>query len=181
MQHILLKESLLNDVCSELQIAKFTVVDITYLKEYCTFMKPFAEILDFLQGENEIYYGMLIPSLVTLKVKTDKLIGDNLTFLKKAAVAVQKRLLERFQQFFELTEEGYDAIVASMSHPNIKLKWFKALANISNKTKEDVESIFIQYSNTYKLVTSKSVVKTNNSINLSVFDFGDDVNEGTFD
>lgn len=175
----MIKESLLNDLCTELQIPKYTVVDLAYLKEYCKVMKPFAEILDFLQGEQNIYYGMLIPSLVTLKVKTDKLISEHLTFLQQVIITLQENLLKRFQQFFNLTEEGYDAIVASISHPNVILTWLKAIGYISNTTKEDIENIFIDYCKKYKLYTPKSVDTTSTSNITSVFDFGDDIIEGT--
>lgn len=69
---ILSKELNLEPLCTELQIPKFSAIDIEYLKEYCNIMKPFADVLDFLQGEENVYYGLLLPSLVTLKVKTDK-------------------------------------------------------------------------------------------------------------
>lgn len=43
------------------------------IEDYCMVMKPLATTLDFLQGKDKTYFGFLLPSLVSLLNKYEKL------------------------------------------------------------------------------------------------------------
>ncbi|KAL2101773.1 hypothetical protein ACEWY4_003534 [Coilia grayii] len=60
----------LNSLCSSLGIKAVTEREYTFLKEYCTVMKPLTVALDILQGEDNCYYGSLLPTLKTLMSRT---------------------------------------------------------------------------------------------------------------
>lgn len=60
----------LNCLCSRLEIKVFTECEYQYLKEYCTVMKPLTVALDIWQGEDNCYYGSLLPTLEILMSKT---------------------------------------------------------------------------------------------------------------
>lgn len=60
----------LNSLCSSLGIKSLTEREYTFLKEYCTVMKPLTVALDILQGEDNCYYGSLLPTLETLMSRT---------------------------------------------------------------------------------------------------------------
>ncbi|CAH1114528.1 unnamed protein product [Psylliodes chrysocephalus] len=65
-------------LCDKLMIPVFKEHEISFLEEYIKLMQPLAETLDFLQGEHNTYYGYLLPSLVLMKTKLQKLkiLGD---------------------------------------------------------------------------------------------------------
>lgn len=43
-----------------------------YLDEYCVVVKPLAETLDFLQGETNTYFRVLLSSITPLVNKWEK-------------------------------------------------------------------------------------------------------------
>ena len=48
----------------------FVEREIVFLKEYCPVLKPLARGLDILQGEDNCFYGTLLPSLERIIKKT---------------------------------------------------------------------------------------------------------------
>lgn len=137
----------LEDLCDKLgfkQNFKFSQTDIQYLEEYKVLMCPIAATLDFLQKENNLMYGYLIPSLVTLSVKLKKIsVSNEVSYLKSVAKQLEKILRERFSNYFNLEEKT--AVIASVLCPKIKMKWFNALIQISsiNYSANDIHKIVI--------------------------------------
>lgn len=69
-----IKQDVFNTIQSDLNINipdKLTDSDMAYLKEYCTVLKPIAETIDFLQGQENTFFGYLVPSIVSLKNKME--------------------------------------------------------------------------------------------------------------
>lgn len=54
---------------NKLKLEPFTNIDIKYLKEYVKCLNPLAVALDRLQGEKNIYFGYLLPSLLEIEKK----------------------------------------------------------------------------------------------------------------
>lgn len=125
-------------------------LDIKYLEEYVTVMKPLALALDILQGENNIFYGFLIPTLAMLKNNLKKI--ENLTVTKSLQDGCIEALEKRFEQFFKL--EDSDAIVATIVHPKFKLRWFSLMTDtaVDNVTIQSLKKIIfdaaLQFSTT---------------------------------
>ena len=71
----------LNELCTRMELRCFSDREITFLKEFCAVLKPFARGLDILQGEDNCFFGTLLPALETIikKVKAVKpsLSSDN--------------------------------------------------------------------------------------------------------
>lgn len=59
----------LNNICSRLGVKCITEREYQFLKEYCTVSKPLAAALDILQGDDDCYYGTLLPTLEILMLK----------------------------------------------------------------------------------------------------------------
>lgn len=85
-------------------------------------MQPIAEALDFLQKEEDSYYGYLVPTLLTLKVKIKKFLSfSEAKYLKKLVEQMEEIVVERFKPIFKLESSAYDAVVAAITCPTLKL------------------------------------------------------------
>ncbi|CAB3222644.1 unnamed protein product [Arctia plantaginis] len=73
-----------------------------YINEYITCSCPIAEALDILQGEAIMYYGLLIPCLMALRKKLQKLENIPLTYCHDLAAAYRQSVERRFDEFFKL-------------------------------------------------------------------------------
>jgi hypothetical protein len=57
----------LNDICLALELPKLKQTDIDFLAEYVRVLQPLAVTLDTLQGQNDCFYGQLLPKLIQLR------------------------------------------------------------------------------------------------------------------
>lgn len=60
----------LHNLCTQLGIRCITDREYQFIKEYCVILKPLAMALDILQGEENCFYGTILPTLVALMAKT---------------------------------------------------------------------------------------------------------------
>lgn len=60
----------LHNLCTQLGIRCITDREYQFIKEYCVILKPLAMALDFLQGEENCFYGTILPTLEALMAKT---------------------------------------------------------------------------------------------------------------
>lgn len=60
----------LNTVCAQFGIKCFNDREYLFLKEYCIVLKPLTVVLDILQGEDNCYFGTLLPTLEILMSRT---------------------------------------------------------------------------------------------------------------
>jgi len=67
-----------------------------YLEEYSQIMSPIAQTLDYLQREENLMFGCLIPSLVSLSVKFKKIAKGDFMYLKTVAIDMEENLKKRF-------------------------------------------------------------------------------------
>jgi len=102
----------------------FTDVELNYLEECIVVLSPIASALDRLQSENECYYGILMPTLFSLKLRMKMLHEKNLRFLDSVVTILITSLKNRFKDYFNFSPTVNDAIIASCLHPAFKLKWF---------------------------------------------------------
>lgn len=102
--------------------SSFTRPELTYLKEYVMVMKPIAGGLDFLQGDQNCFYGQLLPTLLATREKLQNLQrDDSFLMLKGIAKKVSEAFTERFEKFINLDDQL--SLLATVSHPSYKLRW----------------------------------------------------------
>lgn len=119
--------------------------EFDYLKEYLSCLKPIAEALDILQGENNTYYGLLLPTILMLKKKLNRMLekGQEKVFqyCKPIAENLLKHVERRFENFFTLSSPDAErAIIAALSYPRFKNKWFTC---IQSEDQSRLKNLFI--------------------------------------
>lgn len=116
----------------KLGLPHFKETEIQYLEDYCQVMKPLATALDILQGETNTYFGYLLPTLTSLANKWEKMKNDFHGPRHFSANLIlntcSEALFRRFSSVFEL--ESNEAVVAAVSLPKFKLRWFNTLKNL---------------------------------------------------
>lgn len=130
VSQILNVKAKLPSLCQRLNIKHFKETELQFLEEYCLVLKPLALTLDILQGQDCVYYGYLLPSLLSLRNKWEKLklqgqgMSSNGELLLRTCM---DSLSRRFADILNLTPES--AIISAVVHPKFKLRWFNVLKN----------------------------------------------------
>ena len=105
------------------KIQRFKKVELDVLQEYLLIMSPIAKALDKLQGENECYLGLLMPTVLQLKKK----LSSTTTTLNHGAAVIVDALISslerRFPDIFEFDNAAQVLAAAAVCHPNFKLRW----------------------------------------------------------
>ena len=109
----------LNELCTKLELRCFNEKEFAFLKEYCQVLKPLARGLDILQGENNCFYGTLLPTLETILKKVRVMKPEISSTTLGLAVCIEDSIKRRFSRLFD----SKDAIIAAVSIPKFKLKW----------------------------------------------------------
>lgn len=136
-------------------------------------MNNIAETLDFLQGENYIHYGYLIPSLVSIKVKLENLLkSTQLKLCKPLLEGIISSLKRRFKSFFDIEYEGEIAAVAAVLHPRFKFEWTAEYSQdlklkVVNLINQAVREIEVPYEEESPIFTDNFFVFGNDETNSS--------------
>ena len=150
----------LNELCTRMELRCFSDSEITFLKEYCAVLKPFVRGLDILQGEDNCFFGTLLPTLETIikKVKAVKPILSSMTM--GLVDCIENAIKHRFQRIFE----HKDPILAAVVLPKFKLKWVE-----SQKKKDEYKQMLLQvmqeYADDGAIVTPESQEESQKATN----------------
>lgn len=109
----------MNELCTRMGLCSFAEKEIVFLKEYCSVLKPLARGLDILQGEDNCFYGTLLPTLETIIKKIKALIPQLSTATVGLVYTIESSIKHRFAKVFE----SNNAIIAAITLPKFKLKW----------------------------------------------------------
>jgi len=160
---------------------QFKSYETEYLFDYIDIVKPISIALDKLQGEQNCYYGQLIPTLFALKTKYKKMLvlssmpgsmtpTENLSLDRILNIRSQTSLIsdilvslkKRFKNYYELSPEVNQAILATMSHPFFKLCWLDLETPPS--TKKTLCDLFVNSAKTIASeYTSETILSISNS------------------
>ena len=97
----------------------FAEKEIVFLKEYFSVLKPLATGLDILQGEDNCFYGTLLPTLETIIKKIKALIPQLSTTTVGLVYTIESSIKHRFAKVFK----SNNVIMAAITLPKFKLKW----------------------------------------------------------
>ncbi|RVE43346.1 hypothetical protein evm_011986 [Chilo suppressalis] len=122
-------------ICDELKISRFNKNDTDFLLEYLDIMKPIAIALDLLQGEKQMYMGMLLPTLKEIKNQFAILNKNPIVYCKSLLESMSAGLNRRFENQFN----NKSLLLASISHPCFKLDWLD-----TEKEKDSAKSLLKQ-------------------------------------
>uniref|UniRef100_A0ABD2WD16 Uncharacterized protein n=1 Tax=Trichogramma kaykai TaxID=54128 RepID=A0ABD2WD16_9HYME len=108
---------------------EFDYSDYDHIREYLLWNEPLAKCIDKLQGEDNMYYGYVLPTLLNLRLKWKNLLqGNKLTITSKMVLREMMAHLEtRFADFFEIENAGKEAALAALMHPKFKASWMYLL------------------------------------------------------
>jgi len=105
-----------------LKLPQFSKMELETLEEYAKFMAPIAEALDRLQGEQQCYLGLFMPTMQQV-VKKLMVCASTLTHCRVLAEALANAVEGRFQHVFSFSTESKVYAAAAACHPKIKLRW----------------------------------------------------------
>jgi hypothetical protein len=131
-------EDCLPGICKATGTPEFKSTEIEFLKQYTLCVKPIAQGLDRLQGENCTFYGELIPTLLSLQEKLKRTKSHKLTHCESLPQLILDSLRKRFGSYIDLSLQHEDAIIAAVSHPFFKLRW------APKERSEEIKTLFIR-------------------------------------
>ena len=106
------------NVCTKLDVAKFTNTEVAFLEDYVCVMKPVAQALNILQAETKMHMGYLLPMICILKEKLQNLEATS-PICKPLIAAMLAAVDGRFAGIFVDKE----AIAAAILHPHFRTTW----------------------------------------------------------
>lgn len=104
-----------------LGLRRFAPMDILFYKEYVQVYRHFANTLDILQGDQNVYAGTLLPLINGLIVRLEDE-SKKVTICSPLAQALISGIKERFQA--DLDDDKL--YVASAIHPRFKCSWIQS-------------------------------------------------------
>lgn len=109
-------------LCDDINIVRFNKNDIEFLEEYTQMMEPLAIVLDLLQGEKNMVFGFLIPSITELIYKYEQLFIKNQL---KICLPLVEVIIKSIEKRFEKILSDQFLTIAAISHPYFKTVWIK--------------------------------------------------------
>ena len=116
----------LAEICEALRLPKFKALELEFFREFTKVLAPLSTTLNILQGENDGFFGMLLPKLVLLRSRLHQLKESNLKYVGPLASALLDGIANRYSAMMELDlsqSSVRSAIIIAVSHPKYKLLW----------------------------------------------------------
>lgn len=111
-----------------LKYNSFTISENNYIDEYLSCVKPLSQALDILQGDENVYYGMVLPTILCLQRKLRLMNGENLVNCKAIRNSLLESIEKRFCNILNFnTIEAENAAIAAFSYPQFKNKWLNCI------------------------------------------------------
>ncbi|KAL4083894.1 hypothetical protein QTP88_029210 [Uroleucon formosanum] len=90
--------------------------------------EPLSQALDILQGDENVYYGMVLPTILCLQRKLRLMNGETLVYCKAIRNSLLESIEKRFCNILNFnTIEAENAAIAAFSYPQFKNKWLNCI------------------------------------------------------
>ncbi|CAH0562812.1 unnamed protein product [Brassicogethes aeneus] len=141
VSQILSEKLKLPSLFQRLNMNYFRETELKYLEEYCMVLKPLASTLDLLQGQDCVHYGYILPSLLSLRNKWEKIKLQELSCGGKLLLTTCMQSLERrFSDILNLFSK--EAVISAIVHPQFKFRWCNVIKN-TDLTVDEMKKIVI--------------------------------------
>ena len=100
-------------------------------------MASIATALDKLQGDNECYLWLFMPTIQQAKKKLISLAGT-VIHCRPLVYGLIQNLVKRFSLLFQFSASSNISATAAVCHPNFKLRW------VPGKKKHCVKAAFLE-------------------------------------
>lgn len=180
LNHILIEKDRLNILLQNLEVNEFfEETEISYLEEYILILQEISIALNKLKEDSNQFYGYILPTIITLKVKFEKLKNsENLKYTRNLLECCIQGLTTRFSDYFLLSNKVDIEFMAAVSSPNFKLRWFNVLKDSCPSNLLDIKN---KFSNLAEIVLSEEFQTEITAIKQesdSFFDFNEKVQTG---
>ncbi|XP_022167836.1 uncharacterized protein LOC111031988 [Myzus persicae] len=107
----------------ELAISRFERSDIDFMCQHHTIMGPISISLDLLQGDTNMYFGHLLPTIEGIIYKYESMTSDQTVsdYMKLLVTAILNGMKTRFADY--LIDKFL--VTAAVCHPLFKKVWIK--------------------------------------------------------
>lgn len=92
-----------------------------YIEEHLKCVGPLAEALDILQGENNIFYGFVLPVIFSLRRKVQHLLLNDWGYCEPLLNSILTSIAKTFSNLVNLNTIESDN--AALSHSKFKNRW----------------------------------------------------------
>lgn len=142
-----------------------TATEWKILKDYVVCMRPIAEALDIIQGEERACAGYILPTLYGIKACLNENIENNVyvsDFGKSMNETMLQCLSNRFDDMMKICDENKSLILAAAIHPCFKLTWLE-----NEMDREYVQTLLI---NTYVEMANSLKKSTTDETTKEIYD-----------
>lgn len=103
--------------------------EFEYIAEYLKCTEPVTKALDILQSEENIYFGILLPCILSLQNKLETLKNESWIYCQHIINALYHSVTTRFENLLTFdTPESENAIIAALTYPRFKNRWFSLVS-----------------------------------------------------
>lgn len=102
--------------------------DFQYIEEHLKCTKPLADALDILQGENNVFYGTLLPTILCILKKLEDMKKDQWTFCFSVLEGLIDSIKNRFNDVLAFSSDLCNhAVISAVCLPKFKQRWFQLI------------------------------------------------------
>ena len=110
----------MNSLLTSLNLLPFTTAEVNFIKDYCSIIKSFSQALNIIQGDKNVYFGYLLPTVTRLRKKLEAKAASS-DLCKPLGDALCRGIEKRFGPLFD----DKRALVSAAVLPCFRLDWLE--------------------------------------------------------
>ncbi|KAF7705749.1 hypothetical protein HF521_021035, partial [Silurus meridionalis] len=154
----------LSTISNRLELKCIGEREFQFLREYCAIMKPLTVALDILQGEENCYYGTLLPTIEVLMSKLLEIKEGLIIATGLPDAIVQVRNIHQYsKEVYGSILESNDAILAAVTLLMFKLRWLR-----HQRKKDMVKGVSQAHSSPWPCLASSQDARVSDNTRLKL-------------